>query len=244
VADIDLLAEPMKGFDVAIVDPPWYSDRLLHWASYAASCVGIGGTVLTTAWPAWTRPTAIEELDAIVSLVSQWAKVRRLSIEPLYEMPEFERLAIEASGHGHLSTSPRRGVLLELSVAHLPPPLMPTKRPEIWQRFVIDDYQLALRLTEQQATVPDLQSPPEALGWRWPFVSARAPGRSRIDLWSSDNEVACVHSAAAVSCMVRRALSSGGPAPFEQALSPMPALLAWSIPRPPYRRLIVWEHQQ
>src|SRR5690349_21807962 len=78
VADIDLLTEPMKGFEVAIVDPPWYSDHLLHWASYAASCVGIGGTVLTTAWPAWTRPTATEELDAIVALVSQWAEVRRL----------------------------------------------------------------------------------------------------------------------------------------------------------------------
>jgi hypothetical protein len=244
VADIDLLIEPRRGFDVAIVDPPWYSDQLLHWASYAASCVGPGGTVLATAWPSWTRPTAANDLGSVVALLSQWSEVQRSPIDPWYEIPRFERLAIEASNHGPLSASPRTGVLLELSVTHSPPPLAPIERPNIWQRFVINDYQLALRLTFQPVMVPKLYSSPQAIGWRWPFVSARAPGRSGIDLWSSDNEVACVHSAAGIESILRRALSTDGPEAFEQSLSPLPDLLAWSIPRPPYQRLITWQHQQ
>jgi hypothetical protein len=33
---------------------------------------------------------------------------------------------------------------------------------------------------------------PEAKGWLWPYVSARAPGRDRIGIWSSGGEVAQV----------------------------------------------------
>ena len=244
VADIDLLVDPMTGFDAAIVDPPWYLGHLQHWTAYAASCVGVGGTVLTSAWPAWTRPGAEEELNSAIALMSEWAKIRRLPIDPLYEMPRFERLAIEAACPGPLSFSPRTGILLELSVTRSPPALVPMERPEIWQRFVVDDYQLALRLSEPHTAFPRVLPHPEAAGWRWPFVSARAPGRSKIDLWSSDGEVARVHSPAAVASLLRRALSSGGPKDFEDAIKPLPDLLSWSIPRPPYRRLIEWQHRQ
>ena len=125
MADIDLLVEPMPGFDVAIVDPPWYPRNLLHWASYAASCVGAGGTVLASAWPASTRPWAEDELNAIIARISDWATVHQVAFEPSYEMPRFERLAIEVAGLGPLSASPRRGILLKISVKRQPQRLAP-----------------------------------------------------------------------------------------------------------------------
>jgi hypothetical protein len=244
VADLDLLVEPMPGFDAAILDPPWYPANLIQWATHAASCVGVGGTVLASAWPASARPGAADELNDAIATMSDWASVRRLPIDPTYEVPRFEQLAIEAAGPGPLSASPRRGILLELSVIRQPARRRPLDRPEVWQRFVIDGYQLALRLGGPEAVCPGLLRHSKAVAWRWPFVSARAPGRSEIDLWSSDGEVAQVLSAAAVAKLLRGALSSGGRDGFERRLKLLPELRSWKIPCPPYRNLIEWQHQQ
>jgi hypothetical protein len=245
VAEIELLVNPVaSGYDVAIVDPPWYPDSLVHWATYAANCVRVGGTVLTSAWPAWARPTAEHQLNKVIATMSDWATVRRVPFDPTYNPPRFEQLAIEAGGQGPLSVSPRRGVLLELSVLRKPPQLSPLARPEVWQRFVIDDYQLALRLCGPETACPSIVPHPKAVGWQWPYVSARAPGRSEIDLWSSEGEVARVFSATTVAELVRRAISSERHDAFERALKQLPDLLSWKIPRPPYRSLIEWQHQQ
>jgi hypothetical protein len=244
VADIDLLVHPISGFDTAIVDPPWYVDNLVHWTMYAASCVGPGGTVLSSAWPASARPGADDELNHAIATMSEWASVRQLPIHPEYEIPRFERLAIEVGGPGPLSVSPRKGILLELSVTRKPERLAPLARPEIWQRFVIDGYQLAIRLGGPEAMAPRIARHSASIGWRWPFVSARAPGRSEIGLWSSDGEVAVVSSVAAVAELLRRAISSDGREEFERALRPLPDLLSWNIPYPPYRSLLEWQHRQ
>jgi hypothetical protein len=140
--------------------------------------------------------------------------------------------------------SPRRGILLELLVERVPPLLAPVERREIWQRFIIEDYQLALRLGGPEAAFPSVLHHPEAIGWQWPYVSARAPGRSAIDLWSTDGEVAQILSATTVADLLRRAVASDGPEGFERILAPLPHLLSWNIPRPPYRSLSEWQHRQ
>jgi hypothetical protein len=244
VSDIDLLVDPIPGFRAAIVDPPWYPASFIRWVTYAASCLNAGGTVLVSAWPPSTRPGAREELKEALARISEWAKVERAPLDPTYEVPRFEQLAIEAGGAGPLSVSPRTGILLELTVRRQPGQLMPLQGSEIWQRFVIDGYQLALRLGGSNIVRPGLVRHARAVGWRWPFVSARAPGRSEIDLWSSDGEVALVASAASTAQVLRRALSSGERSGFDRELELLPELLSWNIPSPPYRSLIEWTHQQ
>ena len=207
VADIDLLASPLPGYDVAIVDPPWYLDSFVHWATYAASCVDVGGTVLVSAWPASARPGAEQQLGDAIRKLSSWAAVRQLSLVPRYKLPRFERLAIEAGGRGPLSVSPRQGVLLELLVVCKPAQVAPRYLPQVWQRFVIDGYQLALRLGGPNTVCPCIIPHTEAYGWHWPYVSARAPRRSEIDLWSSDGEVALVLSSDKIATLTRARLA-------------------------------------
>jgi hypothetical protein len=245
VADInDLLFKPIRGFEIAIVDPPWYRADFVQWVAYAASCVGPGGIVLASAWPESARPKAGDELNDAIRAMSDWTTVRRLPISSSYQLPRFERLAIEAGGPGPLSVSPRSGIMLEISVLREPVCRAAVHRREVWHRFVIDGYQLALRLSDVQTTCPRIMRHSKAVGWRWPFVSTRAPGRSEIDLWSSDGEVARVVSAATVAELLHRALVSRGRDEFERRLAVVPELLAWSIPHPPYQSFIEWRHQQ
>lgn len=242
--DIDLLSNPITGFNTAIVDPPWYQESLQHWAIYAGHCLGVGGRILFTAWPSSARPAASEELSTAIGEISQWAKVCELAIRVAYEVPRFEQAAIEASSGGPLSTSPRVGVLYEAIVERTPPRLLPLNRSHIWLRFVVDEYQLALRSNAQGGGLPSIARHPNAIDWKWPFVSRRAPGLADIDLWSSEGEVARVRFPAALADVLRSALAAGEEREFYRALQGLPDLQTWKIPRPPYRRLIEWAHRQ
>src|ERR1700733_11594941 len=56
IADAQTRDVAEGGFDVAIVDPPWYPRELVDWASAAGRAVGPGGKVFVSVWPPETRP--------------------------------------------------------------------------------------------------------------------------------------------------------------------------------------------
>ena len=239
VEDFSAIAE----FRTAIVDPPWYPQQLGDWARVAGRAVGVGGSVFVSVWPFHTRPRAALELATAFDEISSWAEITR-NIEALgYAEPVFEAAARGRGQDARLSQSPLVGELIRLDIRHLPqrnggrPPL------EHWLRFTIDDYQLALRLDVATA-LTGIDVVRGAAGWQWPYVSARAPFRDQIGLWSSAGEVAAVAAPRSIAAILRTAFQSHDNAGFETALAAAPELLSWCIPRPPYRRSIEWQHRQ
>jgi hypothetical protein len=229
---------------IAIVDPPWYPDDIIRWAACAGRVVGPGHRVLVSIWPEGARPSEGIEYELVIDHLSRWASVAESSVRLCYDEPPFERAARKVAQGAALSSSPRHGRLLELHVdCHPRIPPWPGRR-ERWARFVLDEYQLALRVDSQLHGDGGLSGHPGALGWTWPFVSRRAPGRDRIDLWSSHNEVAIVGDPNGLLMALRMAFESDGERDFGVALADFSPILSWDIPRPPYRRFSEWSHLQ
>jgi hypothetical protein len=232
-----------RTFKTAIVDPPWYPTQLQTWAQIAGHAVGVGGTVLLSVWPESTRPAAVTELEATLNGMASWALIERNVDELSYIEPLFESIARNVAGDRSLSRSPLKGELVQLRVKQRPPAKAPSKLKWLWHRFIVNDYQLAVRIGER-AGFNGMRKVSEADGWLWPFVSARAPGIDYISIWSSEGEVGMIGDPNSVVAMIRAAFSSTDSKSFERALTEVPELLNWHLPRPPYWRLIEWQHRQ
>ena len=235
--------EPDRAYRAALVDPPWYPVFMRSWTRTAVRAVGIGGAVLVSVWPETTRPGARVELEAALCEVGDWGDVERDVAHLAYEVPLFETVARGLYGADARSRSPGVGELIRIRVRG-----MPLQSPHIssgtpWCRFVFDDYQLALKLTPSNSCDP-MEMVSGANGWLWPYVSARAPGREHIDLWSSLGEVARTGAPFEILDALRRAAVSNGADAFDSALAAFPDLKNWRIPRPPYWRFAEWLHHQ
>jgi hypothetical protein len=242
VADVPTLYLPEGGFDVAIADAPWYPRDLVDWVSAGGHAVRPGGLVLLSVWPPETRPTAAGDLSRAMAELCDWADVTELPIELTYEAPPFELVAMSISENEPLSRSPRHGRLVQLEVRRRPQPPTRRARPALWHRFFLDGYQLAVRLGPPNAAQSLVVPHPESKGWLWPYVSARAPGRDRIGIWSSAGEVALVGDPEHLITVLQEALGAADAEAFETSLVGVPELIAWKIPRPPYQRVLEWQH--
>jgi hypothetical protein len=242
VAEVPTLDLSGGNFDVAIVDAPWYPRDLVDWVSAGARAVRSGGEVLASAWPPETRPGAADELSRAMAEFHDWARVAVLPNELHYEAPPFELVASSISGNAPLASSPRRGCLIRLEVRERPRRPKPAAGPLLWRRFYIDGYQIGVRLGPSTAARSLVLPHADAKGWLWPYVSARAPGRDRIGVWSSEGEVAQVGDPTQLISILQGALNSPTASAFEAALAAVPELIAWKIPRPPYHRVLEWQH--
>lgn len=242
--DMQVGGPPVPGFRKAIVDPPWYPEQISAWIAWAANCVGVGGTVYASIWPQKTRPSGEKEYVAARRWMESWSTVVQLEYSPTYEKPHFESIAQETSKQGILAKSPRVGRLLEIKVQTVPPLPVAPSSSENWLRFVLNDYQLALRIRDDTFTTPSILPITGADGWMWPFVSRRAPQRSQIDVWSSQNEVGEVGGIKLLTEAIRTVTKAQSVSDFESAFSLFPSLLQWNIPRPPYWRTHEWSHHQ
>ncbi len=243
VADALTSDVPEGGFDVAIVDAPWHPSELVDWATAGARAVGTGGEVLISVWPPETRPGAADDLSRVIAQLQEWAGVTLLPIELTYEIPPFELKAVSIAHGDPLARSPRHGRLVRLDVRLRPTNPLPYRASQtLWHRFFLDGYQLGVRLKPSNAAQNLVVPHPNAKGWLWPYVSARAPGRDQIGIWSSAGEVAQVGDLKHLIVVLQAAISSGSALAFEAALEAAPDLIAWKIPRPPYERVLEWQH--
>lgn len=234
----------LQKFEGAIVDPPWYFFDLGLWTAWTANIIGLHRQIIVSFWPSDVRPDELEETQDLLNWLSSWAEVEILPVIPEYETPIFESVARAVSSNGNLSTSPKAGRLLHLRAKTLPP--IPRLAPSLsrWVRFVINNYQLAVRIDQFENGKAKIQMHPAARNWTWPYVSRRAPGRENISVWSSQNEVAVATNSNALISALRAALSAQNAAQFDEELSLFPELATWAIPRPPYWRVFEWQHQQ
>jgi hypothetical protein len=234
----------MGPYSAAIVDPPWYSLTLRSWTAWAATFVALDGTLLVSLWPDDARPGGAEEADQVMKWMLDWANVEIVPFVARYERPKFESAALSASMGGFLASSPGEGRLLRLRIKHHPDLPKGFRRKKRWLRFVLDDYQLALRLDDTGEVPIGIRRHPNAIDWIWPYVSKRAPERQMINLWSSHNEVAIVDGPDELADALRRAINAPTARSFDAELRNHAHLLAWDVPRPPYRRLLEWQHLQ
>jgi len=241
--EVDWDASKISGFRTAVVDPPWYPEHVRTWTAWSANCVGLGGQVFASIWPPNTRPTGENEFRGIIEWLESWSTVSLLSQYPRYELPIFEAEARKTGLEQDLSISPRLGRLLKIQVRNLPTVPLIVKK-EQWLRFVFNDYQLALRVHPTDYSEPIITSIPGVEHWLWPYVSRRAPGRDSIDIWSSRNEVALASGTGKLAEVLRQTALATDQSTFDAALSAVPALAEWKIPRPPYRRVFEWAHPQ
>lgn len=237
-----LAAKGLPSF--AVVDPPWYPADLTRWIAWVANLVGAEGSIIVSIWPESTRATAADEVDSFFRWCSAWAKVELLTMVPQYETPVFEKESILFSSVNDLSRSPGFGRLIKIRVLDIPKIPREQRTQSSWLRFILNNYQLALRLDLQEPTKPALVPHPQSIGWRWPFVSRRAPEREMISLWSSRNEVAIINNSNDLASCLRSAFKADNGADFLQLLGAYPSLLEWELPKPPYWRYLEWCHQQ
>lgn len=230
-------------YDAAIIDPPWYPKQIDAWTRIAGQAVVLGGHILLSLWPEQTRPEASTQLEHLVGSLSTWSKVERNVSRLSYLEPSFETIARHVGSEQPLSKSPLVGELIRLKVERHPEPIPINAQCTAWHRFILDDYQLAIRNggPSSQFGISQL---PQAKGWLWPFVSARADGIEEISIWSSLGEVGSVGNPLATLTALRKAVRCTEASAFDLALAAAPELLEWQLPRPPYGRMIEWQHLQ
>jgi hypothetical protein len=153
-----------------------------------------------------------------------------------------KEVAAAVSESGVLARSPRHGELIHIRAREVPARPEPMPEKQKWLRFLFDNYQLAINLDAPSGALR-LSTVSGATGWLWPFVSARAPERETIHLWSSEGEVAVVRSPLQVAEVLRTVAKATSSIEFEHALELLPGLRSWKIPRPPYWRIAEWPHR-
>jgi hypothetical protein len=235
--DSDLLGT----FATVVADPPWYPDVYARWLTWAAACLSPGGRILVSLWPEDTRPNAVAERDRFFCWLDSWARVDLEYGALEYLTPPFEREADRVVAGGMGPKPLRKGDLVILRPFQIPPLLPPTPALSQWYRLVLDDYQLALRIQPVQRDVPRIYRHPQGCAWSWPSVSRRHPGRDKIGLWSSHNEVALVSGNEGLRALLHNFafLDGGDRRRLRDAFAP---LADWQLPAAPIRRVIEWIH--
>ncbi len=201
-------------FDVVLLDAPWYPEILLAWLDQAILAAKDSGVILFSLWGELTRPTASQEREEILDLLSPRGRLT-LHLDALsYESPPFERMAFTAAGVPTASRW-RRGDLVRLQKYGSGSPL---PRPSLhaaaeWHRFTFGCRQVAVRSPRKhcESCIEPIRS-----AWTLPSVSRRYAARNLVDVWISTNKVASLENSGQ---LVRAlgAIAVGSPAGLNQA---------------------------
>lgn len=236
---------PIKSlFSSIILDPPWYPEIFVRWLCWAASVSSPDATIVCSMWPESARVSATQERSALIKWLNTWAKVELVHNFLQYEMPLFEQSAIAAQNSSTKWESPRKGDIIIIHKNMTPTLPINSREETIWHRFVFDRYQIALRLRLPCKEFVTIRQHPSVKGWVWPFVSRRAVGRNKIDLWSSRNEVAVVDGATLMLKLLRELGKTGHSGLRANCLGALNPLLEWHLAKLDFRRVLEWNHHE
>jgi len=147
--------------DIIILDPPWYPDIYRRWLSWAAQHATTQSEIICALWPEYTRPGGAIERSELVSWLQTWSTFELVSNAIIYETPEFE---LQASRRKERSSA-RSGDLLIIKPVKIPMLTPAIIGPDFWHRFIIDEYQLAIKTVPLGGDVPLIRNHPLAEGW-------------------------------------------------------------------------------
>jgi hypothetical protein len=233
----------LGSFDAAILDPPWYPDEARTWITQISPFIEATGCILLSVWPPDVRDDANQERLELIKEVEKFGRIKIDDNELQYLTPLFEQSALAEQGKG-VSLDWRRGALATIIIGDGKRTGAVALRPRpkaVWERFVLDDHQLALR---RPAALPVVE--PElhklAKGWVLPDVSRRNPLRTGIDLWTSQNRAARVQGTRPFLDALIAICDGRGPG-YAYAIRALDLLSAAGfIYARPYRRTLRWHH--
>jgi hypothetical protein len=105
-----------KGYDIGVLDPPWYKELTYSFMNRALAAVKLDGEVFCTLPPRLTRPDAEELMQELVKdlieLDHEVLRLERGTIE--YQVPRFELAALKRKSIGFDGTPWRSGDLLQI----------------------------------------------------------------------------------------------------------------------------------
>jgi hypothetical protein len=87
-----------QNFDVAVLDPPWYSKYYINWIAQAINNLNSDGSLFITKIPSLTRNTVMSEWEDITNIFKKYIEEVPCNIKVEYETPEFERETLVRSG--------------------------------------------------------------------------------------------------------------------------------------------------
>jgi hypothetical protein len=191
-------------FDYSFIDPPWYPEETMRWLSLCAVSIKDKGKIFLSIWPNATRPNAINEKNKIFDWIDTWGNYEVTPEFFEYKTPKFE---LETVGFNERSETIdlRHGDLVVINKLSTPDILPPLSKDNLWHRFVIGTYQLAVRISDNDG-IPCIEKHELAKGWLWSSVSKRQEGRADISLWDSNNRVAKISGSREILQEVRVAL--------------------------------------
>ncbi|HKP38457.1 MAG TPA: hypothetical protein VJT71_16480 [Pyrinomonadaceae bacterium] len=201
----------LGGFDVVVMDPPWYPTYVNYWVSIASSILVSNGTIILTLFPELTRPDARLQRAMLLSNLDQFGTYEVIQQNISYETPLFERETLSAVGVPALPVW-RTADLVILQIRPSRSSLFAAPAPNEfqWDRFLFGTQVVAVRKTSEESRPISVSSPYEDLSYLLRSVSTRDPVRSTIDLWTSRNRVAKVAGQRRISEFLR-ILESGIP---------------------------------
>lgn len=188
--DVNISPPYKSNYRYVVMDPPWYLDIYYRWLSWAANSSSEGCIILLSIWPNNTRPNAEKEKNELFSWIESWGNISIHENLLSYETPVFEKKTLIRETNGNT----RKGDLAVIKVNSHPKLLHYTPTGDTWHRYIFNDYQIAIKENKKNNELTNLSinKIENANGWVWPYVSKRAFGREKINLWSSDNEVGTV----------------------------------------------------
>lgn len=181
--------------DIIIIDSPWYVDYYKIFISRSTNLISENdGFVYTALFPLYTRPQAIYERMEILELFVK-AGYSPISIVPSfleYEIPYFEKRALEASGI-ELKENWRFGDLAIFKSTSFLRPLIIGDYiidNEAWKEFTFKRKRISIRVNPLvKSYIKPEVIPIFGKSSTLPSVSRRHSYRKFVDLWTSDNEV-------------------------------------------------------
>ena len=203
----DLLIEsiPEISTNLIIVDPPWYPEyyKSFLWAS-SKVCV-TNGYILLSVPPEGIRPGIKGELEDIFDFASK-AGLSCIGYETkaiTYNMPQFERNALMASGLKNIDANWRTADLATLTKTKQ----ISTSRPFFkntnnWFEIILDS--IVLRVKEKDHT--EFKNPtlvPLVDGDIFSSISRRDSRRDLIDVWTSGNRVYLCQGTHILICILK-----------------------------------------
>jgi hypothetical protein len=241
------VSKPIEGFyDAVVIDAPWYEEDTLRWISWASQSLAPGSIIFSTIWPENTRPTADVERNKIFEWLRLWSSFDIKKNYLSYQQPCFEKVAEKYNSGFYDEKKWTYGDMLILNPFRTLKLLPNIKRQHHWQRYVIDNMQLAVRDDGLDIT-PKIENVDGSDGWIWPHISKRAAGREQIGFWSSENKVANLSGSIKFAFILdaylgleklpKEVSSYGDIGAFEELFS------SWSIPRNCADRVKKWKSQ-
>ncbi len=237
-----------KEFTSILVDSPWYPEEFKRWINWGAQALNDDGVIYASIWPDETRPNAVQEKLNIFNWLKNWAEFEVIPNFFRYTTPNFEVQSLR-SQNSH--TSPkldwRTGDLLIIRPKLKQSLLDPIIKRSLWHRFIVNNYQLAVKVSKEDCVYPRVFTHESSNEWFWTSVSKRASGRDEIGLWSSENEVARTMGSKKILEVLRAHFGFTDEnlhnVDSEEITSVLSTLEAWALPKKPFKRVLEWQHQ-